>query len=106
MERAISFLGLFVMIGLAWLMSSHKTKFPWRVVIGGLLLQLTFAVLILKTPQGEAFFDQFDAIFNNLMSFVDAGSSFVFGKNFQDHYFAFRVLPSIIFFAAPVARCM
>ena len=100
MERAISFLGLFVMIGLAWLMSSHKTKFPWRVVIGGLLLQLGFAVLILKTPQGEAFFDRFDAIFNHLMSFVDAGSSFVFGKDFQEHYFAFRVLPSIIFFAA------
>lgn len=100
MERVISFLGLFVMIGLAWLMSSHKTRFPWRVVIGGLLLQLAFAVLILKTPQGEAFFDQFDAIFNNLMGFVDAGSSFVFGKDFQEHYFAFRVLPSIIFFAA------
>ena len=34
MERAISFLGLFVMISLAWLMSSHKTRFPWRVVVG------------------------------------------------------------------------
>ena len=31
------------MIGLAWLMSSHKRKFPWRVVIGGLILQFVFA---------------------------------------------------------------
>lgn len=100
MERVISFLGLFVMIGLAWLMSSHKTRFPWRVVIGGMLLQLVFAFLILKTDPGKAFFDGVDGVFNQLMDCVDAGSSFVFGQNFKDHYFAFRVLPSIIFFAA------
>ena len=100
MERAISFLGLFVMIGLAWLMSSHKTRFPWRVVIGGLLLQIGFALLILKTDPGEAFFDGVDGVFNKLMDCVDAGSSFVFGQDFKEHYFAFRVLPSIIFFAA------
>lgn len=100
MERAISFLGLFVMIGLAWLMSSNKRKFPWRVVVGGLLLQISFALLILKTSPGEAFFDGVDGVFNKLMDCVDAGSSFVFGQDFKEHYFAFRVLPSIIFFAA------
>jgi CNT family concentrative nucleoside transporter len=100
MERFISFCGLFVMIGLAWLMSSHKRKFPWRVVIGGLTLQLTFAFLILKTAPGRRFFDGVDGVFNKLMDCVDAGSSFVFGEGFQEHYFAFRVLPSIIFFAA------
>ena len=100
MERAISFLGLFVMIGLAWLMSSHKTRFPWRVVIGGVLLQFVFALLIFYTSPGKAFFNAVDGIFNSLMDCVDAGSSFVFGQNFKDHYFAFRVLPSIIFFAA------
>ena len=57
MERVISFFGLFVMIGLAWLMSSHKRIFPWRVVIGGLLLQLVFGWMILKTDYGKAFFD-------------------------------------------------
>ena len=100
MERVISFFGLFVMIGLAWLMSSHKRRFPWRVVAGGLLLQLAFAFLILKTGPGEAFFDGVDGVFNRLMDCVDAGSSFVFGESFKEHYFAFRVLPSIIFFAA------
>jgi concentrative nucleoside transporter, CNT family len=100
MERFISFCGLFVMIGLAWLMSSHKRKFPWRVVVGGIVLQLVFAFLILKTTPGEAFFDSVDGVFNSLMDCVDAGSRFVFGEGFQEHYFAFRVLPSIIFFAA------
>ena len=100
MERVISFCGLFVMIFIAWLMSSHKRIFPWRVVVGGLLLQLAFAWLILKTEPGHAFFDSVDGAFNALMDCVDAGSRFVFGDAFQEHYFAFRVLPSIIFFAA------
>ncbi len=100
MERFISFCGLFVMIGLAWLMSSHKRKFPWRVVLGGLALQLAFAWLILKTDGGRKVFAGVDNVFNKLIDCVDAGSRFVFGEAFQEHYFAFRVLPSIIFFAA------
>ncbi|MEM9660225.1 MAG: Na+ dependent nucleoside transporter N-terminal domain-containing protein, partial [Planctomycetota bacterium] len=47
MPRLISFVGLLVMIGLAWLMSSHKRRFPWRVVAGGLGLQLALAAAIL-----------------------------------------------------------
>ncbi len=47
--RYISLLGLAVMIGLAWLMSSHKNRFPWRVVLGGLVLQFVFAWIILCT---------------------------------------------------------
>ncbi len=100
MERFISFFGLFVMIGIAWLMSSHKTRFPWRVVLGGLVLQFTFAALILLTGPGQAFFRGVDNVFNELINCVDAGSSFLFGEAFMEHYFAFRVLPSIIFFAA------
>ncbi len=112
MERVISFFGLFVMIGLAWLMSSHKRRFPWRVVIGGLLLQIIFAFLILKTTPGNAFFAGVDGVFNALMSCVNAGSDFVFGIFGQQdnpnlpmrgtllNTFAFGVLPSIIFFAA------
>src|SRR5829696_10202401 len=46
MERLISFIGLFVMIGLAWSMSSNKRLFPWRVVIGGLILQFVFAGIL------------------------------------------------------------
>jgi CNT family concentrative nucleoside transporter len=41
-----------------------------------------------------------DDAFNKLIDCVDAGSSFVFGDGFKEHFFAFRVLPSIIFFAA------
>ena len=45
-ERIISFFGLFAMLGFAWLMSSHKKKVSPRIVLGGLALQVLFAVLI------------------------------------------------------------
>ncbi|MBI5761098.1 MAG: NupC/NupG family nucleoside CNT transporter [Planctomycetales bacterium] len=100
MPRLISFCGLFVLIGLAWLMSSHKRRFPWRVVIGGLGLQLTFGVVILKTDAGRVVFQWLGDRITNLLNFVDQGAGFVFGPKYQDFYFAFKVLPTIIFFSA------
>ena len=41
--RLVSLLGLLVMVALAWLMSSNKRRFPWRVVFGGLALQFALA---------------------------------------------------------------
>ena len=48
MQRLVSLFGLFVMIGLAWLMSSHRRQVKPRIVFGGLLLQFLFAILILR----------------------------------------------------------
>ena len=35
-----------------------------------------------------------------LLDFVDAGRAFVFGPNFHEFPFAFKVLPTIIFFSS------
>jgi CNT family concentrative nucleoside transporter len=99
-NQFVAVFGYFVMIGLAWLMSAHRWRFPWRVVIAGSLLQLSFAALILKTGPGHAFFDSAGAFFTQLLEFVEAGSKFVFGDGFREHFFAFKVLPTIIFFSA------
>ncbi len=96
----ISLLGLAVMIGLAWLMSSHKNRFPWRVVLGGLVLQFVFAWVILRTTPGEWIFGWVNTIFVSLLSGVEVGSRFVFGETYAEHFFAFKVLPTIIFFSA------
>jgi concentrative nucleoside transporter, CNT family len=103
MHQVISCFGYFVMIFLAWLMSSHRNRFPWRVVIGGTLLQISFALVILYTQAGRSVFELMGAFFMRLLSFVDAGSRLVFGQNYQEHLFAFRVLPVIIFFSALMA---
>lgn len=100
MERYISAFGLFVMIGLAWLMSANRRRVNWRLVATGLLLQFGFAWLTLKTEPGRLTFDALGELFSKVLDFVDAGASFVFGKDFRNYYFAFRVLPTIIFFSS------
>ena len=100
MERCISALGLFVMIGLAWLMSAHRRRVNWQLVAMGLLLQFGFAWLTLRTETGRLTFDALGQLFSHVLDFVDAGASFVFGKEFRNYYFAFRVLPTIIFFSS------
>ncbi len=103
MERLVSLLGLFLMVGLAWAMSSHKKRVSPRVVIGGMLLQFVFALLVLKTNEGRALFDQLGDVFRAMLGYVDAGSEFVFGERFEEFYFAFKVLPTIIFFSSLMA---
>src|ERR1700722_10203800 len=102
MPRLTSFFGLCVLIGLAWLLSSHKKRISLRLIVSGVLLQLVFALLVLKTAPGRAVFDRFNDGFHLLLSFVRAGSDFVFGDLLEKHpnIFAFSVLPSIIFFSA------
>ncbi len=100
MQNLTSIFGIFAILALAWAMSSHKDKFPWKTVICGLLLQLVFAVVFLKTSQGKWLFDQVDNIFVSLLDCVGSGTSFVFGENYAEHFFAFKVLPTIIFFSA------
>lgn len=100
MNRLISCLGILVFLGLAWLMSSHKRRVSPRIIVGGLLLQFIFAAIILQTSYGSWFFDLLDRGFTTLLSCVNAGSGFVFGEGFAEHFFAFKVLPTIIFFSA------
>lgn len=100
MDRVVSAFGLFVMIGLAWLMSTHRRRFPWRVVLIGMALQFAFALLTLRTVPGRLLFDKLGELFTRILDFVDEGSKFVFGTEYPHHYFAFRVLPTIIFFSS------
>lgn len=113
MERLISFLGLFVMIGLAWLLSAHRRRVDWRVVAGGLGLQFLFALLILKAPGGRYVFDQLGELFNQLLGFIEEGTALLFNvyprdgeaEGFPPSYimlrsFAFGVLPTIIVFSS------
>ncbi|GGA67777.1 nucleoside transporter [Arenimonas soli] len=96
--------GLSVLIGIAWLFSNNKRAVDWRLVITGITLQIAFAALVLLVPGGREVFDWLGNRFVDLLEFVKAGSTFIFG-NLMDtetygFIFAFQVLPTIIFFAA------
>lgn len=104
MHRLTSVFGLFVMIAVAWALSSNRRKVNVRIIVGGLLLQFAFALIVLKTRMGKEAFESLGQIYRNVTACADAGSQFIFGKDWgkslPDELFAFRVLPIIIFFSA------
>ncbi|MCK4904206.1 MAG: NupC/NupG family nucleoside CNT transporter, partial [Candidatus Marinimicrobia bacterium] len=109
MERFIGIIGIIVLLGIAFTMSNNRKRLDWRLIIWGLSLQLLFALFILKTPIGQPFFGAVDIVIKKLLSFSDAGSDFLF-KSFGTGVveaplmnFAFRVLPTIIFFSSLMA---
>jgi CNT family concentrative nucleoside transporter len=102
-ERIISACGLVVMVAVAWSLSAHKRRIPWRVVGGGLLLQVALALAVLRTVAGQRFFAAVGDFFTGLLRCVDEGAAFVFGDGFGEHFVAFQVLPTIIFFSSLMA---
>lgn len=116
MERLIPVLGLCVMVGIAWSLSSDRRRFPVRVVVGGLLMQFILAVLVLRSEIGQSIFQAIGNLFTNLLDCVDKGAGFVFGEApvvtpskddptqtspaYKVHFVAFKVLPTIIFFSS------
>ena len=72
-------MGIFIFVGVAWILSEDRRKFPWRVVGWGILLQFVFAFLVLWWEPGSRFFLRLNDVFNALLTFSRQGASFVFG---------------------------
>ena len=109
MDRFTGIIGAVVLLAIAYGMSNNRGAISKRIVLWGLGLQLFFALFILKTPIGQPFFSAVDRIFLKLLSFSDAGSDFLF-KSYGTGVvegplmnFAFRILPTIIFFSSLMA---
>lgn len=101
--RLICLFGLATFVFLAWLISTDRKKFPLRVVVGGLLLQLALGLLVLRTAAGQAVFVWVGDVFTAVMDTVEAGSGFLFSMRGDDSLlmtFAFGVLPTVIFFSS------
>ena len=110
-ERLIGVMGLFVLLGLAWLFSSDRRRINWRTVAWGTGLQLVFALLILKTAPGQKAFEFANRVVVVLLSFQDEGAKFVFGAlgvpigapGSMGFFFAFQVLTTIVFFSSLIS---
>ncbi|MEM6980302.1 MAG: nucleoside transporter C-terminal domain-containing protein [Planctomycetota bacterium] len=94
-------------VSAAWVISSDRRRFPWRIVIGGLLLQLLLAFLVLRTAAGRWVFARIGEGFTAVMSNVEVGSGFLFNAGGENPLgesllgtFAFGVLPTVIFFSS------
>ena len=106
----IGILGIIVLLGIAFILSNNRNNINYRIVFWGMGLQIIFALFILKTPIGKPLFGFFDKVISKLISFSDAGGDFLFRSFISDvgfHValvnFAFRALPTIIFFSSLMA---
>ncbi len=128
LERGLSFIGIFVMVGLAWVLSENRRAVRWRPVIWGVVLQLVLGIIVLSPGLSDFFFVAVDGGVRRLLSFSEAGADFVF-QTTEAHQvdffrgdppelvtetfigrisppvktFAFWILPTIIFFSSLMA---
>lgn len=99
-------LGMGVIIGLAWLLSSNRRAINWSVVAKGLGLQVVLAFSILYLPFVQGVFDFVGRVFVKILSFTEAGTEFLFSSMVSGEIesslvnFAITILPTIIFFSA------
>ena len=100
-------IGMILLLGIAFILSNNRRQINYRIIVWGLSLQFIFGILILKTPLGKPLFGFFDKVITKLISFSDAGSDFLFkslvpGVGYHEAMvnFAFRALPTIIFFSS------
>src|SRR5881394_235238 len=105
MGRFTGILGILTMLGLAFAFSTDRRAIRVKTVAWGLGLQAAFAVFVLKADIGRRVFQKAGDAVNRLLSYAFAGSSFVFGDlgkqgSHLGFYFAFQVLPTVIFISA------
>jgi concentrative nucleoside transporter, CNT family len=105
MGRFTGILGLLTMLGLATTFSTNRRAIRIKTVAWGLGLQIAFAIFVLRLDIGRLIFQKAGDAVNRLLSYSFAGSQFVFGDLGKQgsqlgFYFAFQVLPTIIFIAA------
>lgn len=98
-------LGIFVLLLIAFLLSSNRKAINWKLVITGIVLQLVFALGILKVDWVRTVFRGISKGFVEVLNFSAAGAEFLFGGLVTDmdsfgFIFAFQVLPTIVFFSA------
>jgi concentrative nucleoside transporter, CNT family len=105
MGRFTGILGLLTMLALAYGFSTNRRAIRLKTVAWGLGLQIAFAFFVLKVELGRKLFQKAGDAVNWLLSYAFAGSQFVFGDlgkqgSHLGFYFAFQVLPTVIFICA------
>ena len=114
----VSLLGVLVLLGLAWMLSTSRQAIAWRTVLGALFLQALIGGWVLVMPSGIATLEAVSAGVGQVLAYSREGIEFMFGwsangamgslaasieaKGFAP-IFAVNVLPVIVIFSALVS---
>ncbi|HNY78830.1 MAG: nucleoside transporter C-terminal domain-containing protein [Sedimentisphaerales bacterium] len=112
----VSFSGIFVLMGVAWVFSAERRKMNWRLLTWGVVLQLAVAAFIFMVPAGAKVFLLVNDVVVRVIDSAGAGARFVFGRlalgpgqtgddgeTSLGFILAFQGFPTIIFFSALIA---
>lgn len=115
MSLFMSLIGMAVLLGIAVLLSSNRKAINLRTVGGAFAIQFSLGAFILYVPWGQELLRGFSDAVSNVINYGNDGTSFLFGglvsgKMFEvfgggGFIFAFRVLPTLIFFSALISVC-
>ncbi len=111
MNYLIYLTGVIFFLGVGWLLSNNRRAINWGTIAWGMGLQILFAVLVLKTSAGQQVFVWLNDVIIKLLSYQYEGGKMIFGALAIPHgepghmgfFFAFQILPTIIFFSALTA---
>lgn len=105
-------IGLAVLVTIAWLFSERRSDVRWRPVVLGIVLQLVLGLVLLKLGGARQALGTLNEVVLVLQRATDAGTSFVFGylgggaapyatENPQNSFIlAFRALPLLLVVSA------
>lgn len=99
-------IGILFLLGIAYLLSTHKKAIRWKTILIGLSLQFILAFGVLRVDWVKSFFNVLGGFFTAVLEFTESGSAFLFGNliNVSEpaigYVFAFQILPTIVFFSA------
>jgi CNT family concentrative nucleoside transporter len=114
-ERLMGLVGIATMLAIAFAMSYDRRRINWRMVAAGVVLQIVLGMVVLWTAPGRWLFAAGNNVITGLLGFQERGARFVFGNLVQNEvplgrgvsgvaeigaFFAFNVLPTIIFFSS------
>jgi CNT family concentrative nucleoside transporter len=99
-------IGIIVLLGIAYLLSSQRKAIKWRTILIGLSLQFLLAFGVLKIGWVKQVFNVMGGFFTAVLEFTESGSLFLFGNLIDasnptiGYVFALQILPTIVFFSA------
>ncbi|MEW8994041.1 NupC/NupG family nucleoside CNT transporter [Clostridium sp.] len=101
-----SIIGIIFIFIVAFLLSNNKKKINWRTIIVGFLIQLGFAVIVLKSSVGKKVLEKVATLATSIIGYANEGINFLFGAAIPTNggmVFAFQVLTVIIFISSLVS---
>lgn len=106
MDLLIPLIGICALLLLGALSSSNWRSISLRTVCPAFLLQVSLGGLMIYLPAGREALALISSLISNLLSFSKSGAKFVFGDLGDadlGFFFAFQVLPIVIFFASLIS---